>query len=101
MTIWFVTRHAGAKDWAKAQGIEIDCLVEHLNLDLIKENDQILGSLPVNLVAELNAKGARYFHLSLHLTAALRGQEISAELMTKLGATLEEFTVKKVGEKND
>ena len=100
MTRWFVTRHQGAKEWAETQGIKIDRQVNHLDSELIKSGDEIFGSLPINIVAELNAKGARYFHLSLPLTAEQRGQEISATLMTALGAKLEEFNVTKVGGKD-
>lgn len=96
MTTYFVTRHAGAKQWATEQGICIDFVVDHLNIDDIQTGDQVLGSLPVNLVAELNEKGARYFHLTLPLSEQLRGTEISAELMRELGAKLEEFTVQKI-----
>jgi len=93
MTTYFVTRHTGAKQWAIEQGIDVDILVDHLNIEDIQTDDTVLGSLPVNLVAELNAKGARYFHLSLPLSEALRGKEISAELMRELGAKLEEYFV--------
>lgn len=93
MTVWFVTRHAGAKEWAKAQGISVDRVVDHLVIGEVQAGDLVLGSLPVNLVAELNSKGARYFHLTLDLSEELRGKEISAELMQQLGAKLEEFTV--------
>ena len=96
MTTYFVARHSGAKQWAIEQGIDIDILVDHLNIGEIQTGDTVLGSLPVNLVAELNAKGARYFHLSLPLSEALRGKEISAELMRELGAKLEEYSVKKI-----
>ena len=100
MTIYFVTRHQGAKDWAVMQGIKVDQLIEHLDMSTIQQGDQVLGSLPVNLVAELNALGARYFHLSLVVPAELRGKEISAALMQELGASLEEFYITKIGEKN-
>lgn len=93
MTTWFVTRHAGAKEWAKTQGIGVDRVVDHLVVDEVQAGDRVLGSLPVNLVAELNSKGARYFHLTLVLSEELRGKEISAELMRQLGAKLEEFSV--------
>lgn len=96
MTTYFVTRHAGAKQWASEQGINVDAVVDHLNIEAMQAGDTVLGSLPVNLVAELNAKGARYFHLSLPLSEALRGKEISAELMRELGAKLEEFEARKI-----
>lgn len=96
MTTYFVTRHAGAKQWATEQGIQVDYLVDHLNIGDLHDGDSVLGSLPVNLVAELNAKGVRYFHLTLPLSEQLRGKEISAELMRELGAKLEEFVVQKI-----
>jgi CRISPR-associated protein Csx16 len=96
MTTYFVTRHAGAKQWATEQGITVDYLVDHLNSEDLQNGDTVLGSLPVNLVAELNGKGVRYFHLSLPLSENLRGKEISAELMRELGAKLEEFEVRKI-----
>jgi CRISPR-associated protein Csx16 len=96
MTTYFVTRHKGAKQWAKDQNINVDFVVDHLEIEDLKTGDTVLGSLPVNLVAELNAKGVRYYHLTLPLTEQQRGIEISAELMRELGAKLEEFTVKKI-----
>jgi len=96
MTTYFVTRHAGAKQWATEQGISIDYVIDHLNIEDIQTGDQVLGSLPVNLVAELNGKGARYFHLTLPLSEQQRGIEISAQLMRELGAKLEEFTVQRI-----
>lgn len=67
----------------------------------MQTGDKVLGSLPVNLVAELNEKGARYFHLTLPLSPELRGQEISAQLMRELGAKLEEYFVTKGSKNND
>jgi CRISPR-associated protein Csx16 len=96
MTTYFVTRHAGAKQWAQQQGITVDVQVDHLNIDELQSGDKVLGSLPVNLVAELNTKGVRYFHLSLMLTEQLRGKEISVELMHELGAKMEEYSVKRI-----
>lgn len=96
MTTYFVTRHAGAIQWAKEQGIGVDHVVDHVNTEDIQSGDSVLGTLPVNLVAELNEKGARYFHLTLPLPEHLRGKEISAESMRELGAKLEEFVVQKL-----
>ncbi|MCK5925435.1 MAG: CRISPR-associated protein Csx16 [Methylococcales bacterium] len=93
MTTYFVTRHTNAKEWATEEGIAIDRVIEHLDLEQIKAGDKVLGSLPVNLVAELTAKKVRYFHLSLNVPIELRGQEISAQLMREFGAKLEEFQV--------
>jgi len=49
--------------------------------------------LPVNLIAQVNERGGRYFHLALELPAEMRGQELSAEQMQTFGAQLKEFKV--------
>ncbi len=96
MTIYFVTRHPGAKDWAESEGIKVDACLEHLEMDLVKSGDSVLGTLPINLVAELNAKGIRYYHLTLSMPPELRGQEITKEIMKKLGAKMQEYKVLKM-----
>ena len=94
MTAYFVSRHKGAIDWARAQGIEARH-IEHLELDAINAGDKVLGTLPVSIAAEVCARGARYFHLSLDVPASWRGRELTAEDMTLLGAVLEEFYLEK------
>ena len=96
MSTWFVTRHSGARIWAQRQGIPVDHMVGHLDLDRVAFGDRVLGTLPVNLVCELNERGARYFHLVLPLGPEQRGREITADLMQALGARLEEYRVQLV-----
>jgi CRISPR-associated protein Csx16 len=50
----------------------------------------------VNLAAQVCAAGARYLHLSLALTPELRGQELSAEDLEALGASLEAYEVRRL-----
>lgn len=95
MTAVFVTRHPGAREWARNQGFEIDVLVDHLDPATVRTGDQVLGSLPVNLAAEVCARGGRYFHLTLVLPAEWRGWELSAGDMERFGAKLEEFFVER------
>ncbi len=97
MSIYFVTRHAGARDWAESEGIAVDQFIEHLDLAEVHAGDVIIGSLPVNLAAEVCARGARYRHLSLDLPADARGIELTAEAMRRYGARVEEYRVEKVG----
>jgi CRISPR-associated protein Csx16 len=96
MSTWFVTRHSGARIWAQRQGVPVDHMVEHLDLDRVSAGDHVLGTLPVNLVCELNERGARYFHLVLPLDAEQRGKEVTTDLMETLGARLEEYRVQRV-----
>ena len=71
MTHYFVTRHAGALDWARDQGI-VATLIEHLDPALIKAGDTVLGTLPIHLVAALNSIGARYLSRAAQTGADLR-----------------------------
>ena len=95
MTTFFVSRHPGAIQWAAQEGFKVDQLVTHLDTSLIRPGDTVLGSLPVNMAAEICAQGARYFHLSLDLPAELRGKELTPEDMRQCGARLEEYDVRK------
>jgi len=95
MTTYFITRHKGAVEWARAQGIEAEHMV-HFDVGIIRPGDKVLGTLPVSIIAEINRKNARYFHLTLNLPPELRGQELSADDMEKAGARLEEFEVRKI-----
>jgi len=96
MTTYFVTRHAGARNWAIEEGMTVDAVVAHLDLTLIIANDVVIGSLPVNLAAEVCARGGRYLHLSLELPPALRGVELTAEAMRNCGACIEEYQVQRI-----
>ncbi|MEO5365636.1 MAG: CRISPR-associated protein Csx16 [Magnetococcus sp. WYHC-3] len=93
MTIYLVTRHAGALQWAADQGIAADVLTDHLDPECVQGGDWVLGSMPVNLAARICQRGGRYFHLRLELTRELRGAELTAEQMRACGAVLEEYHV--------
>jgi len=93
MSIWFVSRHPGAVEWAKSQEIDVDYWVPHLSVDDIAPRDTVIGTLPVNMAAGVCAIGARYINLSLDLPHAWRGRELSAVQLIAAGARLEEFVV--------
>lgn len=93
MTTWFITRHPGALAWAIRQGLHIDRHVSHLDPAEITAGDTVIGTLPVNLAADLCAAGARFFNLSLQLPPEARGRELSAAELEQYGAKIEEFTV--------
>lgn len=96
MTTYFISRHSGAIAWAESQGFHVDQQLAHFDVSVVQTGDLILGTLPVNLIAEVNQRGGRYFHLTLELPAELRGQELTATMMQTHGARLEEFVVHKV-----
>ena len=106
MTTWFVSRHPGALHWMQTHGPAFDRHVAHLDLDLglclgpcLGLRLGILGrrwsdaSCRMNLAAEVCARGARYFNLSLQLSASDRGQELSADDLQRRQAQLQEFHI--------
>jgi len=96
MTTYFVTRHGGARDWAAEEGIAVDQVIEHLDPTLIESDDTVIGSLPVNLAAEVCERGGAYLHLTLELLPELRGRELSAAEMRACGARIEHYSVRRV-----
>lgn len=97
MTTFFVSRHPGAADWAREQGLTVDRALAHLDPALVRAGDVVIGTLPVNLAAEVCARGARYLHLTLDLPADWRGRELSAADMAACGARIEEYRVQQEG----
>jgi len=96
MANWLVTRHSGAKDWLINQGFSTDRLVSHLATSEVMSGDTVIGTLPINLVAELCAKGVRYFHLELAVPPEWRGKELSALQMEQFNANITEYTASRI-----
>lgn len=93
MTTYFISRHPGAIAWAERQNLHVDQQLSHLDVGQIQPGDTVIGSLPVNLAAQVCAAKAAYWHLSLELPAQLRGQELSADDLEHLGARIEAFAI--------
>lgn len=96
VTTWFVSRHPGAVEWAKAYGLAIDRWTGHLDAAQVASGDTVIGTLPVNLAAAVCDRGARYLHLSLEVPAQWRGKELTAEDLRVNCAKLKEFRIVEV-----
>ena len=94
MTTRFVTRHPGAVEWAARAGLRIDQQISHLDPATIQPGDIVIGILPVNLAAQVCARGGRFFNLNLDLPLTARGRELSADELQRYGARIEEFVVR-------
>lgn len=94
MTTYFVSRHPGARAWAAEEGIAVDQVLAHFDVSAVRAHDIVIGSLPVNLAAEVCRHGGRYLHLSLVLIPELRGTELTTAQMRECGARLEEYVVR-------
>lgn len=101
MATWLISRHPGAIDWIKQQGIPFDHHLSHLDATSqasIAAGDTVIGSLPVNLAAQICNLGAHYWHLSLLIPESMRGQELSADQLTTYQAQLQPFKINQTGD---
>lgn len=86
-----VSRHPGAIEWIKRQGIEGDEVLEHVaeeDIARLRAGDRIVGTLPVTLVARLCDRGVICEILSLDMDQSDRGRELSARDLEAAGARL-------------
>ena len=93
MTVWFVSRHEGARAWARRQGIRIDRWATHFRAEDAAPGDIVLGTLPFDVAERICAKGCRFFALSMHLSKHQRGCELDSDGMTAVNCRLVEFRV--------
>ena len=97
MSVYLVSRHKGAVDWMDHMGHRYDAHLTHLtDYKALSAGDTIVGSLPINIVADLCELGVKYQHLSLYIPEQLRGVELTAEQLSALDAKLEQYEVKRV-----
>ena len=95
MTTYFITRHHGAIEWAQVNGVHFDVHLEHLlDLGILSAGDVIIGTLPINIVCQINELGVHYVHLSLEIPPQLRGVELSAQQLDECKVTLQPFVVR-------
>ena len=95
MSTLFISRHPGAVEWAERQRLQIDRRLTHLDPAAVSSGDIVAGSLPVDLVADVCARGARYLHLALDVPEHARGRELAADELELFGARLEPLVVER------
>lgn len=100
MTCWLVSRHPGAMAWLQRR-FPAGRLVPHLDMDRLRTGDVVAGTLPLQLAADVQARGARYLHLLLPLEAGDRGRELDEAAMDRLGAQLAEFRIERLPDPTD
>jgi CRISPR-associated protein Csx16 len=94
MAHYFISRHIGAVQWFKQQGIEIKQYYPHCSdISIFKKDDVVYGNLPIHLVGILTKHGARYFNLVLDVPSQLRGKELSGADFEKCNPRFIEYKV--------
>jgi CRISPR-associated protein Csx16 len=98
---YFVTRHRGAVSWAAQSGTKARKIeMENFDAAVLHAGDVVMGTLPVHIAAQVNARGAHYWHLTMDIPVEFRGQELTADQMRAFGARLEEFRVQGFGRRD-
>lgn len=101
MTTYLVTRHEGTRIWAKAMAkhgrlpFAIDQMIEHLDPALLKKGDVVVGTLPLQLVAQLQSEGIDFWSLDLDVPPAKRGQELNPIEVFTYRARLSRYDVRR------
>ncbi len=93
MSTFFLSRHPGAVEWARRQGLVVDQWLTHLEVAQVQPGDTVIGTLPIHLAAQVCARGGRYLHLSLDVPPQWRGRELTADELEAAGARLEGFRI--------
>ena len=103
MTNYLVTRHVGAVEWARRRNIEAEWKPHFTADDLahICAGDTVIGPLPVQIIAAINARGGRYFHIEMDLPQEARQRELSADDMDRFGAERVEYRAERVSAGKD
>lgn len=83
-----VSRHTGAVEWLRQQGIE-GKVISHATVDDVCDKD-VVGNLPLALAAEAASVTVIGFDV---LPAEARGRDLSLDEMREYGAHLEKFQV--------
>jgi CRISPR-associated protein Csx16 len=96
LATYFVTRHPAAVQWSQKNGFIVDQVVVHFDPAIVKVNDVVAGSLPVNQAANVCQRGGRYFHFSLDTPQQFRGLELTVDQLEQFNARLEEFSVVRI-----
>lgn len=85
------SRHPASIEWLRQQLPQVDLELAHLDTRQLQPGDCVYGNLTVHLVAEVNERGARYFHLQINLPPELRGVELDARKLASLNPELTEI----------
>jgi CRISPR-associated protein Csx16 len=95
--IYLISRHAGAIEWL-TETINQPCtLIDHLTEEMeFKNNDWVIGTLPLTKIATICTQGAKFFLLEVEVPKELRGIDLSKEQLIELGAQLTEYRCERV-----
>jgi len=90
ITTHLVTHYPAAVRWLQAQGFTGIKPVMHLDPADVRPGDKVVGVLPAHLAAAVCERGGRYFQLSIDMPLEFCDLELSADVLQRFGARLDE-----------
>jgi len=94
MAVVIVSRHSGAVEWLRRKGI-VGEVIPHVSDPAQIAGKIVVGALPLHLAVEAN----EVWSIDMpHLSADLRGQDLTPEQMDAAGACINKYIVFKVVE---
>lgn len=90
MNVIIVTRHAGAVEWLKGQGV-VGAVLPHVSDPAQIAGQVVVGALPLHLAAAAAAVGAIDMP---GLTPEQRGKDLSPAAMDAAGASIAWYTIR-------
>jgi CRISPR-associated protein Csx16 len=92
-----VSRHDAAIEFARQAGFdgEVMASLEPETIATLKRDDRVVGPLPLALIAELCARGVRYYAIDIAVPIAKRGAELTSDEMRSAGARIQRYTAYK------
>ena len=97
---FIITRHSGAVEWMREEypslfhrHTEICSHLSKSHLEDLSSQDRVIGIIPIHLGEKICSKGADLVLIQVHVPPELRGEELTAQDMRRLGASLRRYVV--------
>jgi CRISPR-associated protein Csx16 len=92
-----VSRHAAAQRWllieAEKRGWKNVVKMPHCKPEQVKSGDRVVGTLPIQLAAEICARNAEYWHLEIVVEEIDRGRELDFNELVKRGPLIQRYRI--------
>ena len=95
-TVWLVTRHAGAREFARRLGLRWEHELLHAEELPVQRGDKVYGTLPYRLAAGVCEVGAEFWCLEWTALPQHRGAELSADELEAAGARFVRYDVRRL-----
>ncbi len=86
-----MSRHPSTINWLTHKLPRVDRVESTLSIESLNGKDCVYGNLTAHLIAQINNKGARYFHVLINIPLELRGEELNSDELSALKPEIAEI----------